>query len=252
MANDFKQLQKDFAAYIRDPKQACLPAGVKAQRMATYCELFYNNVQSLLAGTYPVLRKLLSDDQWHTLIKDYFTAHRATTPLFPQMPREFLTYLAQERVVRSDDPPFLYELAHYEWIELAIAIDEREIDLLKTEERVDLLDACPIVNPLAWLLVYRYPVHRLSPQYQPLEPPVEPTYIVIYRDLNDKVGFVQLNPVSAYLFTKLSDKKTGQQILEEVAIALKHPQPVTIIQNGLEMMQAWYTRDIILGTHLTT
>jgi hypothetical protein len=250
MASDFKQLQKDFAAYIRNPKQTHVPAGVEAQRMATYCELFYNNVQSLLAATYPVLRQLLPDTQWHALIKNYFATHRATTPLFPQMPREFLTYLAQARATQTDDPPFLYELAHYEWVELAIAIDEREIDLLEIETQTDLLDACPIVNPLAWLLVYRYPVHRLSPHYQPLEPPAEPTYIVIYRDLNDKVGFVQLNPVSAYLFTKLSDGKTGRQILEEVAAALQHPQPVAIIQSGLEMMHAWHTRNIILGTRL--
>ena len=57
-----------------------------------------------------------------------------------------------ERQAGSDDPPFLLELAHYEWVELALDIAEQELP-----ERVDisaeqLLAGRPLISPLAWPL----------------------------------------------------------------------------------------------------
>ncbi|NJO14609.1 MAG: hypothetical protein HC877_02350 [Thioploca sp.] len=77
----------------------------------------------------------------------------------------------------------------------------------------------------------------------------EPTYLVVYRDRNDKVGFMQLNQVSAYLLQTLRNTAyTGQQILTEIATQLNHPHPQTVIQGGLETLQEWLKRDIVLGT----
>ena len=38
--------------------------------MAIYRDLFFNNVASLLAGTFPVLRRLLGEDEWRELLTD--------------------------------------------------------------------------------------------------------------------------------------------------------------------------------------
>ena len=243
----FQKLQYAFTAHIRDAQNPA-PTDIEPQRLAIYRELFYNNVQSLLVSTYPVLHQILSAEQWQRLIQDYFAQHRATTPLFPQMPQEFLRYLEYERERQPTDPPFLYELAHYEWIELALFIDNREIDLTGIDSQGDLLRGCPVLSPLAWSFVYQFPVQQLSPNYQPHEPPAEPTYLVVYRDRNDKVGFMQLNQVSAYLLQALRNTShTGQQILTEITTQLNHPHPQKVIQGGLETLQEWLKRDIVLG-----
>ena len=53
----FQELQYAFAAHIRDPESNAAPEGIEDRRLAVYRELFYNNVQSLLTSTFPVLRE---------------------------------------------------------------------------------------------------------------------------------------------------------------------------------------------------
>jgi len=71
---DFDQKQREFAAYIRDPEHNPIPAGIQEQRMAMYRELFFNNINGFLAGNFPVLRALLTDEQWFALAQDFFCA----------------------------------------------------------------------------------------------------------------------------------------------------------------------------------
>ncbi|MGD8482640.1 MAG: putative DNA-binding domain-containing protein, partial [Gammaproteobacteria bacterium] len=139
----FQELQFAFAGHIRDPENNAAPEGIEDRRMAIYRQLFFNNVSQLLSRTFPILFRILGQDRWEALIRDYFSRHRSHTPLFLEMPREFLQYLEKERGQAEGDPPFLYELAHYEWVELALSIDEREPDPASVDPRGDLLDGRP-------------------------------------------------------------------------------------------------------------
>lgn len=111
-APEFTRRQYEFAAHIRDPEHNPAPGEIEDRRMAIYRELFYNNVEGFLSGTFPVLRKLHDDRHWHSLVRDYFSGHLAQTPLFLEIPREFLAWLKNERAAQLSDLPFLYELAH--------------------------------------------------------------------------------------------------------------------------------------------
>ena len=88
-------LQRDFAACIRQPEREELPPGVAARRMAVYRELFFNNVEGLLASNFPVIRALYAPPQWQALVAQFLRSHRAQTPLFPEIGREFLRWLQQ-------------------------------------------------------------------------------------------------------------------------------------------------------------
>ena len=68
-----------------------------------------------------------------------------------------------------DLPPFAQELAHYEWVELALDVAEDEAPVY--EAGADLLAGAPVLSPLARPLAYTWPVHRLGAAYQPAEPP---------------------------------------------------------------------------------
>lgn len=248
----FIQQQYEFAAHIRDPVHNQAPVGIEDRRMAIYSELFYNNVQNLLASTFQVLRKILSNEQWQRLIRDYFSRHKAHTPLFPQMPKEFLNYLETEFQFQAEYPAFLWELAHYEWVELGLSIETREINWEGIEPNGDLLAARPVFSPLAWLMAYRFPVHKICSDYQPQTPPTQPTYLVVYRNRAYEVGFIELNAVSARMLTLLSEpaELTGQQILQSIAEELQHPNPETVIQGGLQIMQQFLEKDILLGVRV--
>ena len=144
-----KDLQTAFAAHIRDPERVAAPADIENRRMQIYRELFFNNIQSLLSSNFPVLRALHTDNDWRQLVRDFYSEHRCQTPLFPEIAKEFLRYLQDERCEQENDPGFLLELAHYEWVELALSLDERDPASQAADPEGDLLQGVPVLSPLA-------------------------------------------------------------------------------------------------------
>lgn len=253
MANEstFMRKQYEFAAHIRDPHTHPRPADIEARRMKIYTELFYNNVEGFISNSYPVLRAILDDDSWHRLIRDYFHIHRARTPLFPEMPREFLHYLQQERILPANDFPFFVELAHYEWAELALSLSDQEPDWSRIDTDGDLLEGLPVLSPLAWPLSYTWPVHKIGPAFLPDTPPDTPTYLLLYRDLQDEVHFMELNPVTARLLQLVLEGAlpNTRAILQHITDELKHPDPGAVTQGGFAIIQDLVQRHVILGVY---
>lgn len=244
----FISKQYAFTAHIRDPENNPRPGDVDEQRMKIYRDLFYNNVEDFMANTYPVLRKILPDDHWHGMIRDYFAKHLSHTPLFPEMPKEFLKYLELERAPQATDPIFMLELAHYEWVELALSILDEEIDWSTLDAEADLLQSIPKISPLAWSLSYHFPVHKISPSLQPEAADENLTHLVVYRDRHHEVNFIEANPVTARLIQLIADEdnKTGQALLEQIATELNHPQPEIVVKGGLEILTDLRKRDVVL------
>lgn len=245
---DFIQQQYTFAAHIRDPDSKPCPDDVEDRRMAIYRDLFYNNVEGFLANTFPVLKSLYDEAAWHRMTRDFFSTHKSHSPLFLEIPREFLTYLEHERGQRNDDPPFLFELAHYEWTELALSVAEIS-EPTGYQANADLLESRPVLSSVAWPFVYEYPVHRISPEFQPEQPDEQPTYLLVYRDAEDEVGFIELNAVSARLFSLLQETSecSGRHELQKIAEELQHPDPSVVINGGLGILEEWRNRSIVLG-----
>lgn len=249
-SNLFQDVQNVFTQHMRDPESNAAPEGIEDRRLKVYRELVYNNIEGFIGNSFPVLRKITANEQWHQMLRDYVSRHKSHTPLFPKMPQEFLQYIEHERSEHPEDPPFLLELAHYEWIETALSIDTREIDLSNIDQNGDLLGCRPILNPISMALAYTWPVHEISPTNLPDTPPNEKTYIIVYRKQDDEVGFVALNPVSAKLieYLQAGEKQTGRDILLTIAKELNHPNPETVMRGGLDIMQGFLDKDILLGT----
>lgn len=247
---DFTKKQFEFAAYIRDPQNNPRPPEVEDRRMAIYRELFFNNVEDFMASSYPVLKEILGEDRWQKLIQNYFTEHRAETPLFPQLPAEFLKYLNDVRRPQAGDPPFMLELAHYEWMELAALQSDTEINWDRIDRDGDLLSGHPVISPLAWILGYEYPVHQIDKDFQPDKPGEQPTNIIVYRDMKDEVGFIEINPMTTTLLNRLQQDSglTGQMLLQELADEMQHPDPAIVIDGGMKILENLQTHDIVLGT----
>ena len=248
-AKDFREVQHAFTRHMRDPDNNPSPEGIEDRRIGIYRELVYNNIEGLIGDSFPVLRKITPDDQWHEMLHDYVCNHLSHTPLFPRMPLEFLQYLEHEREENPRDPEFILELATYEWAELSVALDTREIELDGIDTEGDLLAGIPVLNPIIMPQTCRYPVHRISPDYLPDTPPEVPTYLLVHRRRNDEVGFMELNPVSARLIEciQINDDKTGLQLLQGIVVELKHPEPQLVIDGGHEIMRDMRSKDILLG-----
>ena len=253
MPEQLSSLQTAFAAHIRDPLAHAAPGDVEDRRMKIYRDLFFNNINKFLASNFPVLRQLYDDKDWRQLVRDFYREHRCQTPLFPELPKEFLRYIQQHRQDRKTDPPFLLELAHYEWVELALSLDENELEKIPADSDGDLMEGIPVLSPLAWPLSYRYPVHRIKPGFTPSEPPEQASHILAYRNRNDDVKFLQLNDVTRLLLNLLQEDRgfTGHELLNEVAIIIDHPTPARVIETGERLLQDLRHKDILLGSRPT-
>lgn len=246
---DFQKKQYAFAAHIRDPENNPAPGDVEDRRMAIYRDLFFNNLLNLLSSTFPVLKKLHSDKKWRSFVRQFMVEHQAQTPYFLEIPKEFLAFLENEYEADEDDYPFLLELAHYEWVELALSVSEESNEDSTVDADGDLLDGVPVKSNLSWPLVYRFPVHRISESFRPRESGEQSTFLVIYRKRDDDLGFMELNPVTARLLELIdrNDKKTGRELIVDLAAEISYPDPEALIQHGATAMQEMRSVEILLG-----
>ena len=250
-AETLREQQFRLAAHLRDPA-APPPPGIEDRRLKIYRDLFYNSLQGLLAGNFPVIRKLLGDTGWHALVRDFYRDFRAGTPLFPELPREFIQYL-QERGEGRGDPPWLLELAHYEWVELALDLSEASDADEDHDPQGDLLGGIPLPSPLAWPLAYAWPVHRLSPDYQPATPPDTPSFLLVRRDAANKVRFSELSALTFRLLQRLSEFPglAGREQLLALAAEAQAGDAEAFVALGRDMFEQLRADGVILGTRIS-
>jgi hypothetical protein len=241
--------QRAFSAHLRDPDGIAAPPRIEPRRMAIYRELVFNTLVDLLGGNFPILRSLGDESAWHARVRAFLRDHRSQTPLFTEIAREFIRFL-EARAPAGLDPPFLVELAHYEWSELALGLDEACIDDLAHDPLGDVIEGVPCVSPLARLLGYRFPVHRIGPAFQPDEAPAQPTLILLVRNRDDQVGFLAVEPLTALLFERLSSNSSasGRECLESVLATIGRDDEA-LRASGIAMLDELRSRDVLLGTH---
>ena len=247
----FQDKQYAFAAHIRDPANTVAPPGIEDRRMAIYRGLFFNNLYNLLGTFFPVLRKISSDEQWRHQIREFMKIHRAKTPYFLELPEEFLAFLQNEYRPLDDDYPFLTELAHYEYVELALRVSPNENDLEDIDPNGDLLTGVPVKSVLTWAFAYHFPVHRISKDFLPTEATEQPSYLAIYRGSDDKVRFLELNPVTAALLDAIENNQTamsGEKLLRELATRINYPDVDALVSHGLGALLEMRQLEILTGT----
>jgi hypothetical protein len=242
-AADFQDFQRAFARHLRDPRHSPRPAGVPARRMAVYNELLFNNTCGFLDACFPICRQLLGEKRWRRVNRSFYRDWPLHTPWFREIPREFVHYLA-EAAITLPRPAWLAELAHYEWVELAVDAMDAPIPLHDRDG--DLLHGIPVLNTARLDLAYAWPVHRIGPGYRPRKP--QATHLVVYRDADDHVQFTAINPVTARLLALLAGgKRSGEDALRQVATELQHPDPQELLAFGAGLLGDLRRQGILLG-----
>lgn len=226
--------QMELADYLRNPGSVPPPVGMEPRRLKIYQDLIYNNIEGFISNGFPVLRSLYSNRAWHLLVRQFIDGHRCHTPYFLEISQEFLRFLLERHQPAPEDPPFIAELAHYEWVELALSVADEELPPA-AEERAP-LQAVVQLSPLAWVLAYRFPVHRIGADFRPQEP-AEPVYLVVFRDREDVVRFMALNAASARLLELARDNGTGSgaDLLQQLAVELKMDPEVVLGFGGAQL-----------------
>ncbi len=243
---DFQQLQRQFLAHLRNPEQQSLPAGFAPQGVGVYVDLLYNKFNDSLTTCFPVTHAILEENVWQRLLKDFIAEHCCLSPYYRQIPDEFVRYLQNERQA-TDDPPFLAELAHFEWMELALSITDAGPVTAEPLSDAQLLEDTLAFAPIMRLLHYVWPVQQISPAYRPDEPPLFSTHILGFRDAADQVRFISLNPATAGLVLRLQRQDTATQVLQELGKDLTPSEQSNLLLFGKSILADLHHQGAITG-----
>lgn len=244
----FQAYQRAFTQHIRNPSTNAIPSNVPAKRMAIYTEIVYNNIESVVAACFPVSKGLLGTKKWQGLVRGFMANYQASSPIFREIPKQFLDYLASTQIKASSQPKlpvFLTSLMHYEWVELALSVMDVRAELTAPK---DVLRDSIMLNPAHFLLQYDFPVHKISVNYQPKKSEKIPTHLLVYRDASYLIQFMELNPITSQLITLMQNNaSSGEQVLRK--LAADHPQvaPEIILQFGAQTLEELSEKGVIVG-----
>lgn len=231
----FQELQLRFAAHLRDPENVAAPDGIEDRRLAIYRRLIFNNVRNFMLRGFPVLRRTLGEETLTRLVREWLIEHRARTPLFPRMSSEFVVWLAGAPAAIADLPPWVPELAHYEWV-------ETELTLADLTPPAGLPSGTLTMSPLAQALVYSWPVHRIRPEFLPDNP--ETTFLLVHRDAAHKVRFHEITAMTFTLLHTLAT--TGPQLSDQLLARLDID--ATHVAAARTLVDDLITKEIVLCT----
>lgn len=232
------QLQLELTAWLRRPHLAAQPA-MPLPRLSVYRDLLFNNVEGFLETAFPIMQSLLEEDDWRMFTQRFFAEHACASPYFRDISYEFLTWLQAHFDEFKTQWPWLLELVHFEWAELAADCAETAVPVYK---QGDITREVPVLTPALWVLAYEWPVHLFSQKPLMLEKPPLPSYLILWRSLEDHVKFLEISPTMAQLIASLQHNSdlTGLQLLAGAAT-------IDLQNAGLQALHELKEHGIILG-----
>ena len=246
---DFKQVQQSFIDYIRDPEKP-LPAGVPRERMQVYRELFFNNVMGFVSNAFPVLKSVYSEKDWQALVQAFFSQHDCQSPIFIDIAGEFLHFLQQEYQPKDNDPPFMLELAHYEWLELVVAVAQQKSDEQPIlAEQISHIPLC--LAATARVAQYHFPVQHIRQDYRPEKVLDTPVFFCLYQEKDGEVCFLQLTPLSAQVLAYIVER--GKVMFNDILkwLTTTYPQMAqeVLAKGCLDLLEQLAIKGIVRGRH---
>jgi len=240
---DFAHIQKMFTDRIRNQTAQSID-NIEDRRLAVYRELFFNNLESFIAGTFPVLKECLVENTWQDLIRIFFIKHACETPYFLEISEEFLHFIETDTQASAMLPEYGYSLAHWEWMELfADAYVETSNDEVLRIEFIESQSSVLTSIECAWLQAYEYPVHKISAD---VEINKEAAFLLVYRNSQDEVKFIELNPLSYLLFEAI--KQNQSCTVEEIVSSLAVQQGLSIEQllsGAIAIIEDWNQKKLL-------
>ncbi|WP_158967469.1 DUF2063 domain-containing protein [Paraglaciecola sp. L3A3] len=243
-----KQAQMDFVAHIKNPDENPYQGNIEDRRLQIYRELFFNNVEGFISSAFPVLKSVYSQQDWQQLVRIFFAEHQCLSPYFIDISKEFVDYLSSEYELTKNDPVFMQELAHYEWLELDVSV-RISSQTLSPWNGTDLVSHVSM-SELASLVSYQYPVHQISSDFQPTDSS-EIVYLVVYRDIEDEVHFTLVNQVTAHLINIIQNVASIStlQLVEKMSLAMPQLNQQQVSDSLQQVLRQLLGQHILLPIH---
>ena len=242
MDDYYQKVQQDFTQRIRHGNSLPLPDNVSESRMKVYQELLFNNIYEIMNQCFPVITEIVDDKFWRSLVAEFIALSQSQTPYFHRLAQEMVSFLEK---IKLPDYPYLAQLAHYEWIELELDIDDKKLDLSGVGQEIELSSQL-IFSPQVRLLHYDFDVENIGVNYLPTKPVA--SYLLVYRNEDGHVDFMKLNQLSHLLLTLLMSEKSLEAVINEVIDSDPVQDKQLVISGAISLVDELVELGIIVGS----
>ena len=251
----FVDVQRAFAAHIRNPELNPPPADVEPRRMRVYVDLFHRNIQTFLTNGFPTAKAVLGTARWNDLVRGFIHRHGSETPYFLDIGQEFMTFLAHAAqqpagadVARALDlPDWFLELCHYEWVKRSLRTAVPDIPAEGIDPDGDLLARPVVVSPLIRPLCYGYRVHEIVGERAAQEPAAGPAWLIACRRRDDTVTVIKSNALTHRLVDILAPEITGNEALATLSAENPGIDKGRLHREGAPTLERLRDAEVLLG-----
>jgi uncharacterized protein len=247
IADDLARL-REFASHMRHAPESIARSendDQRTRRTNVYRELFWNNARSLLASNFPVIRRLHSDSEWLALTAAFYTQPNLAEPNFTKFAQMFIAFLQENPTHWQTQRPFLADLAMYEWLETELRFSEAVLPIGAPSPSLHPNNSLKL-SPLARVIGSAYPLQKIRPDFQPTEQ--TPTFLLLHRDAQNKVQFMELAPLSYALLSAFdtAERVSVETTLNDLAVQLGIADPASFVVNATVDLQRWLDLGVVI------
>ncbi len=237
--------QKQMAKLVRTGESISVP-GSKEEGLKQYRRLFRNNISNTMVQAFPITFEILNNDQWNSLVDDFFAKHDAQTPHVWKLPQEFYLFVSNNLYSEKFKLPFLNDLLLFEWLEIEVytMADTNTEPYLKNGDALkDILE----INPDYRLNRLEYPVHLYSGE-ESLKHKGD-YYLLTYRlPGNFEVKYINMPLLHVLFFEKISiERMSGKEIIEQLLNDNPGTEKGELTNNYMAFIKTMLNENVFLG-----
>ncbi|GGY77031.1 DUF2063 domain-containing protein [Cellvibrio zantedeschiae] len=242
----FQHTQLAFTEYLRGNTSGDSANDKKSRQEEIYRDLIYKNISQCISDVFQTTKSIIPESEWEAMIREFIKIHPSHTPYFLEICQEFLAYFVNTRKLQPTDYPFIIELMHFEWIQLAIDIADLslpETTCIPEPAESSLWNASPFVVGLT----YSYPVHIIDKDYLPIEQTAQPTYLLVHRKRNDDLEILETDGLSLRIIQLLQahEKINYSQIFQLLAEELDNHTKEILLPRVLSVLRTLAQDELI-------
>lgn len=239
------KLQSSLAGYCRTGEVDQV-AGVDLSRVTHYRRLVFNVVKDSLLSAYPLTNSLLTEDEWGSLMHEFFSIHNCQSFQIWQMPKELYDFILNKNHLLSQKYVMLSELLLFEWLEVDLYMSEDIESVYQLDG--DELNGKLVINPEIRLQHFHYPVH-LKKANEISKSDYGDYFLSIHRHpLTSKVMFTNLSVALVRVLELLmSDPQTVEGLALQVCDEFKINNQELVLKNLTDFSRNALSNKLVLG-----
>lgn len=220
-------------------------AGLDEKRLLLYRKLVRRGLRAAIRVEIPRTAARMGP-AFEACTERYFDHTLPRSPYLRDVAFEFFAWLSRSSLEELAVPPYLIDLARHELVAFTVACAPSE-DSEQTGVPLE-LDRGVRFRAAVEIVRYAHAVHRLHEELDAHdEPKAEPTALLVYRDDELEIRYLELSPLASHILDKLRSGETLRGAVLGACELLSQPVDGAVLQGTARLLEDLGQRGVLLG-----